>query len=717
MNAATAPFDRVLIANRGEIAVRVARTLRRLGIESVAVYAPDEAGAGPASGIPHVAACDHAIVLEADGTRSPYLDIEQLVRIALGLGCDAVHPGYGFLAERAEAARAFTAAGVTWIGPSAAAIELLGDKIASKQTAQVAGVPVVPGVTVPDGDPDPATRDTAAAASAVAELARTAGLPLLLKATAGGGGKGMRRVATLDAVPDAVEGARREAIAAFGRGELLAERLVDPARHVEVQVAVDAHGGGWAIGERECSLQRRHQKLIEEAPASCLREAERQALHEAAVRLALAAGYRNLGTVEFLLDVAERPDAGPDAPRPFFFLEMNARLQVEHPVTELVHGLDLVEQQLRIAAGERLDLDAAASTVDGHAIEARVCAERVAPRATADGVTADFLPVIGPIVAYAEPTGPGVRVDSGLAVGVEVTTSFDPMLLKLVAHGRDREQARQRLDRALGELTVLGLETNAAFLRRLLDRPEVRDDRSTTTLVETLLDDPDEAPSLATPRDEARERALRAAAALRYRELTATGDGSAYGAGDGWRIAGRGVTRLRWRDADDRDVVVDLTVGDPGRTVHVRIVAAGGAEPATDAGDPTQDVAPTDPAWVAVDVAQASAGWRTATVGPWRWLHGPEGTWAWRDAPEVAAGSADVGGSLAAPLPGVVLDVRKRVGDPVTAGETVVVVESMKMELTVDAPHAGTVAALHVAIGDTVARGELLAAVDEEGTA
>ncbi|MFA4929233.1 MAG: biotin carboxylase N-terminal domain-containing protein, partial [Patulibacter sp.] len=639
--ARSGPFDRVLIANRGEIAVRVARTLRRLGIESVAVHAPDEVGAGTAAQIPHVAACDHAVVLDADGSRSPYLDIEQLVRIALELGCDAVHPGYGFLAERAEAARAFTTAGVTWIGPSAEAIELLGDKIASKRTAEAADVPVVPGITVPDDD-DAGGAGGDPAADAVADLARTAGLPLLLKATAGGGGKGMRRVATLDAVPEAVAGARREAIAAFGRGELLAERLVDPARHVEVQVAIDAHGGAWAIGERECSLQRRHQKLIEEAPATCLRVAEREALHAAAVRLAQAAGYRNLGTVEFLLDVSESSGAAGDetAARPFFFLEMNARLQVEHPVTELVHGLDLVEQQLRIAAGERLDLDAAATTVDGHAIEARICAERVALRTTADGVTADFLPVVGPVVAYVEPAGPGIRVDSGLAVGVEVTTSFDPMLLKLIAHGRDREQARARLDRALAELTVLGLETNAAFLRRLLDRPEVREDRGTTTLVETLLDDPGEAASLAAPAEEARDRALRAAAVLRYRELTAAADGSAYGTRDGWRIAGRGVTRLRWRDADEHDVVVDLSVRDPGRTVDVRIVAAGGPEAATDAtaGDPAAPGITTSAtrgsaadgddasAWVTVDVASATAGWRTAAAGPWRWLHGPDGT-------------------------------------------------------------------------------------------
>lgn len=660
--------DRVLIANRGEIAVRIARTLREQGVESVAVFSPEDAGA------PHVRACDRSVALPTFASASPYLNIDGLVAIATSEGCDAVHPGYGFLAERADAAQAFIDADVTWIGPPPDAIDLLGDKIRSKQTAIEAGVPVVPGLEGADVDAD-----------AVAAFAERVGLPLLLKATAGGGGKGMRRVDDAAKIPAAVDAARREALAAFGRGELLVERLVQPARHVEVQVAVDAHGGAWAIGERECSLQRRHQKLLEEAPAVCLSADERTALHDAAVRLAVAAGYRNLGTVEFLLDVSGDGDGGP---RPFYFLEMNARLQVEHPVTELVHGLDLVALQLRIADGESLSADGqdVPPPAVGHAIEARITAERIG--SGPDGPR--FLPAVGPVLDYAEPTGPGVRVDSGIERGTVVTTTFDPMLMKVIAFGADRAQALRRLDRALADLTVLGVETNADFLRRLIARDEFVDDRATTTLLEELLADPDQGAELATRPSTDRDRALGALALDRHRRAVAAAGPGAFAVPDGWRIGGRARTRLELQDADD--VRIDVLVGVGADGLDVAVVGDDGAG----------------------TVDRPSVGARTATDGPWTWVHDAGGTWSWRDVPEAASGEGAVAGGLHAQLPGVVLAVRAAVGDSVTAGQSLLVMESMKMELDVVAPCDGTVTALDVAVGDHVARGQVLAAVEEQ---
>ena len=656
--------ERVLIVNRGEIAVRVARTLRRLDVASVAVYSADDAGA------PHVRACDRAVALAAHGGGSPYLDLEQLVRVAQHEGCDAVHPGYGFLAERADAARAFSAAGITWIGPGSDAIDLLGDKIRSKETAAAAAVPVVPGLQGADVD-----------AAAVERFVADAGLPVLLKATAGGGGKGMRRVDEPSQIAPAVDAARREAQAAFGRGELLVERMVTPARHVEVQVAVDAHGGAWAIGERECSLQRRHQKLLEESPAVCLTDQERRALHDAAVRLALAAGYRNLGTVEFLLDVSGAEAAGA---RPFYFLEMNARLQVEHPVTEMVHGIDLVELQLRIADGERLaDIGEVPEPV-GHAIEARITAERIA-----DGPSGPrFLPATGTVVGYDEPRGPGVRVDSGIERGSEVTTSFDPLLLKVVAHGRDRAQALARLDRALAGLVVLGVETGAGFLRRLIARDEVTADRTTTTLLEELLAGRESA-ALTSSGTATRDRAVASLVAARVATLTEDAGPGAFARPDSWRIGRPGTTRLDLVDADDVSIAVEARVLPEGREV-----AVDGAPPAL--------------------VPPAAGGGTTADDGPWTWLRGTDGTWSWRDAPEAPGGPAGAAGGLAAPLPGVVLAVRVAVGDAVVEGQSRVVRESMKMELDVAAPHDGTVTALDVAVGDHVARGQVLAAVEAQ---
>ncbi|HEV2786923.1 MAG TPA: biotin carboxylase N-terminal domain-containing protein, partial [Solirubrobacteraceae bacterium] len=445
-------FDTVLVANRGEIAVRVIRTLRSMGIRSVAVYSEADAGAR------HAREADVAVPIGPAPAAQSYLSIERVLDAAARTGAQAVHPGYGFLSENVEFARACEKAGVVFIGPPVAAIEAMGDKIRAKQTVMAAGVPVVPGRT------EPGMTDEQVADAAVA-----VGFPVLLKPSAGGGGKGMRVVRSKEELPDAIAGARREALAAFGSDVLLVERRIAPARHVEIQFLADAHGNAVHLGERECSLQRRHQKLVEECPSPVVSDQMRARMGEAAVALAGAAGYASAGTCEFLVPVE-------DAER-FYFLEVNARLQVEHPVTELVYGLDLVEAQLRIAAGERLWLSQGALVPRGHAIEARVCAE---------DAEHGFLPRAGRIAAYREPAGPGIRVDSGVEVGSEVTTHYDSLLAKVIAHAPTRAQALDSLDHALAELSILGPQTNTAFLRRLLADDAVRAAQLDTGLAERL---------------------------------------------------------------------------------------------------------------------------------------------------------------------------------------------------------------------------------------
>ncbi|TDD63813.1 acetyl-CoA carboxylase biotin carboxylase subunit, partial [Actinomadura rubrisoli] len=438
-------FDSVLVANRGEIAVRVFRTLRRLGVRSVAVHTAADAGAR------HVREADEALRIPS------YLDIEAVIGAARAAGAQAVHPGYGFLAENTAFARACGEAGLVFIGPPAEAIEAMGDKIRAKRTVAAAGVPVVPG------------RDEAGLTDAELEAAALeVGLPVLLKPSAGGGGKGMRLVRDAADLPEAIASARREARGSFGDDTLLAERFVENPRHIEIQVFADAHGNTVHLGERECSLQRRHQKIIEEAPSPLLDAASRERMGAAAVAAAESVGYVGAGTVEYIVSA--------DRPGEFFFMEMNTRLQVEHPVTELVAGLDLVELQLHVAAGRPLPFTQDDVRLDGHAIEARVYAE---------DPSRGFLPTGGRVLALAEP---GVRVDSGLDVGTEVGGSYDPMLAKVIVWGADRAEALHRLDRALASYTLLGVPTNVAFLRALLGHPDVVSGGLDTGLVERSLD-------------------------------------------------------------------------------------------------------------------------------------------------------------------------------------------------------------------------------------
>jgi acetyl/propionyl-CoA carboxylase alpha subunit len=461
------PFSRVLVANRGEIAIRVIRACREMGISPIAVHSDADVGAL------HVRLADRSERIGPPSPAESYLSIESVVEAARRSGAEAIHPGYGFLSENAAFARAVTDAGLVFIGPPASALEALGNKLAARRSAEGAGVPIVPGTTVAvDEDPE-----------AVAGL----GFPVMLKAAAGGGGRGMRRVDRPADLPDAIASARREARSAFGDGTVYAERMVAPARHVEVQLLGDQHGTLAVLGERDCSVQRRHQKLVEESPSPAVDGATRAALFESARRVAGTVEFHNAATVEFLLD----------SERNHYFLEMNTRLQVEHGVTELVTGVDLVAWQIRIAAGERLPEAVVAAPRRGHAIEVRLYAED--PH---DG----FRPTPGRVTAWRMPDGPGVRVDAGIEAHTDLRSEYDPLLAKLMVHAEDRRGAVDRLRRALDETLIGGVQTDAGFLRWLVDDAAFRAGEYDTSLI------PDRWHNGPEPSDE--DRALVARAAL-----------------------------------------------------------------------------------------------------------------------------------------------------------------------------------------------------------
>jgi acetyl-CoA carboxylase biotin carboxylase subunit len=432
-------IKRLLIANRGEIARRIIRACRELAIETVAVYSDADAGA------PHVSEADRSVRIGAAPARDSYLNIENIISAAQSSGADAVHPGYGFLSERAPFARACESAGLIFVGPPASALEKMGSKTGARVLMTAAGVPVVPGETSVDQSD-----------GALRAAAERVGFPLLVKPAAGGGGIGMKAVREPAALSEALAAARREAHASFGNDSLYVERLIERPRHVEIQVFGDAHGNTVHVFERECSAQRRHQKVIEESPCPALSPAVRRRMGAAAIAAARAVGYRNAGTCEFLLE-----GGGDDAA--FYFLEMNTRLQVEHPVTECVTGVDLVHAQLRVASGEPLPFTQDALSQRGHAIECRIYAEDPAH---------GFIPQAGSILLYREPQGPGIRIDSGVKAGSEVSVHYDPMLAKLIAHAANREEARRRAANALREYAVLGIRTNIPFLLQILEHPQ-----------------------------------------------------------------------------------------------------------------------------------------------------------------------------------------------------------------------------------------------------
>ena len=433
-----APLKRILIANRGEIAVRVIRACRELGMESIAVYSDADKRSL------HVALADHAVHIGPAPAAESYLSIDVIIAAAKSSRADAIHPGYGFLSENHDFAAACAASGLTFIGPPAAVIATMGSKVAARKLARKAGAPVVPGETPREQSDE-----------AIADAARRVGFPILLKPAEGGGGIGMKAVHDDAGLVSAVQQARREAQAAFGDGTLYVERLIERPRHIEFQILGDAHGHIVHLFERECSIQRRHQKVIEETPSTALTPALRQRMGDAAVAVARAAGYRNAGTIEFLLD-------GRGDQAPFYFLEMNTRLQVEHPITEQVVGIDLVAAQVRIAAGESLPWSQDRLSQRGHAIELRIYAEDPLRR---------YLPQAGPLLLYREPVMPGIRVDSGFIEGDQIGIHYDPLIAKLIAYGENREAARRRALAALRSFPILGLRTNATLLLELLEHP------------------------------------------------------------------------------------------------------------------------------------------------------------------------------------------------------------------------------------------------------
>ncbi|MFH9421033.1 acetyl/propionyl/methylcrotonyl-CoA carboxylase subunit alpha [Streptomyces sp. NPDC017529] len=647
-------FDTVLVANRGEIAVRVIRTLRALGVRSVAVFSDADADAR------HVREADTAVRIGPPPATESYLHAGRLIEAARRTGAQAVHPGYGFLAENTAFAAACADAGLVFIGPPAEAIELMGDKIRAKETVRAAGVPVVPG-----------SSGSGLTDAQLADASREIGMPVLLKPSAGGGGKGMRLVRDEALLADEIAAARREARGSFGDDTLLVERWVDRPRHIEIQVLADGHGNVVHLGERECSLQRRHQKVIEEAPSVLLDEATRAAMGEAAVQAARSCGYRGAGTVEFIVP--------GDDPASYYFMEMNTRLQVEHPVTEFVTGLDLVEWQLRVAAGEELPYGQEDIRLTGHAVEARICAETVSVKEGARG----FLPSGGTVLALREPAGDGVRTDSGLAEGTEVGSLYDPMLSKVIAYGPDRATALRKLSAALAGTVVLGVPTNTGFLRRLLAHPAVAAGELDTGLVEREMD-------ALVPRD-VPEEVYAAAAAVRNAALEPVPDGGwtdPFSVPDGWRLGGRAAPVAHWLKVPGHEPVHATGSGHvtPDR---VRVTVGGVVHTFHRSGD---------------------------------WLGRDGDTWHVTDHDPVAEtlrGAAGAHGmdALTAPMPGTVTVVKVAVGDEVAAGQGLLVVEAMKMEHVISAPHAGTVSELGVSPGSTVAMDQVLAVVDPHETA
>ncbi len=565
------------------------------------------------------------------------LDANAVVSAAVDAGADALHPGFGFLAESAPFAEAVIAAGIRWVGPPPEAIRQMGDKAAARRLAVSLGVPILPGYDDADQSDE-----------ALSAAARRIGLPVLVKPAAGGGGKGMRIVRDMDRLGDALAAGRREATAAFGDGRLILERFLEGPRHIEIQVLFDAFGSGVHLGERDCSIQRRHQKVLEETPSPAVDQALRDRLGDAALALASAVGYVGAGTCEFLVDDRGEP----------VFLEMNTRLQVEHPVTELVTGRDLVEDQLRIAAGEPLGFGQADVTAAGHAVEVRLYAE---------DAEAGFLPATGRIEELRWPSGPGIRVDAGVARGDEVTGRFDPMLAKVIAHGATRDEALDRLTAALDDTLVLGLTTNLRFLRWLVREPVVRDGEARIDTLERIWPPDDWAKRTVLP-DEAWAAAAVALAG------SAAGTGAADPWRGGWRLNAAPTIRLE-AEGQQRTAPPD----EPPDASFPRVVV----------GDT-----------VHVDVAGLSVPFRIAAP--------PDVTRAAREAAAHTGGPVE----LVAPMPGVVLAVEVALGEAVAAGEAIVTLEAMKMEHGVVAPIAGRLTELRIAAGDQVTRGQVLGVVE-----
>ena len=654
---------KILIANRGEIAARVMRTCRAMGIATVAVYADPDREA------PFVRAADEAVAIGPPVSSASFLAIERMLDVARRTGADAIHPGYGFLAENADFAEACAQAGVVFIGPPPDAIRRMGSKIEAKRIMAAAGVPVVPGF----GAEGLAERE-------IAKRAQEIGYPVLVKASAGGGGKGMRLVDRPARLGPALEAARREAKSAFGDDTLLVERYVGSPRHVEIQILGDVHGTLVHCFERECSIQRRHQKIIEEAPSPALDDERRRRMCAAAVAAGRAIGYHNAGTVEFVLD----------ATGAFYFLEVNTRLQVEHPVTEEVTGLDLVRLQILIAGGEPLPLGQDDIGLRGHAIEARIYAED--PRT-------DFLPSTGTLVAWEEAHGPGIRWESGVETGSAVTIHYDPMLAKVIAHAPTRAEAAQRLARALAAARVHGVRTNVPLLLEVLRHPEFVAGRLDTHFVGTQVV-PDRPPTAA---EREADRVHAVAVALWQQER---------------RRAEAPVLRgipSGWRNNPSQPQEVGFTTGEVTITVQYRVRSRERIDVVVDGAAHEAAVLASDAREVALLLDGVRRTCRIVARDDVHWAHSTLGNSELREVPRFPPPAREeLRGGCLAPMPGRVLAVKRAPGERVAKGEVLVVLEAMKMEHEVAAPHDGVVRAVPVEPGQQVNAGDVLVILDEQ---
>ena len=662
-------FSKILIANRGEIACRVIRTCRRLGIRTVAVYSEADADAQ------HVRQADEAYLIGGPRPADSYLRGDAVIAAAREAGAEAIHPGYGFLSENADFADAVAAAGLVFIGPSGASMRKMGSKAGAKELMAAAGVPVVPGYTGEDQSPNTLAREAA-----------RIGFPLMIKAAHGGGGKGMRVVHRLEDFIAQLESCQREAANAFGRDRVLLERYVASPRHIEIQVFADAHGHTLHLNERECSAQRRYQKVLEESPSPFLTPALRAAMGDAAVKAAQAIDYVNAGTVEFIVD--------PDGQ--FYFMEINTRLQVEHPVTELVTGLDLVEWQLRVAASEALPLAQEDIRQRGHAIEVRLYAE---------DPEAGFLPGSGRLERLALPeASPGVRIDAGVVEGDTVTIFYDPMIAKLIVHGADRMEALARLRDALARCDIAGPKSNIAFLERLVRHPAVTGGWIDTGYLDRHLDEFMPAPSLAST-----QQVALVAAELLWQEARAraqAGDGdepdSPWAIADGWRLGHAGARPLAF--AHLGQTWTALAHGHGGR---YRIELADEVHEVEDARL-TGDL-------LGLRIHGQARRFRILRHGTRLTLHDGEQRTAVETVPayrRTDMAEASGSGKIVAPMPGRVVLVKARPGDAVVAGQELLVMEAMKMELAVKASRDGVVADVRAAAGDFVEADTVLVALE-----
>jgi 3-methylcrotonyl-CoA carboxylase alpha subunit len=660
-------FKKILIANRGEIACRIARTCRRLGVAAAGVHSSADRDAL------HVRQIGESVEIGGAPASDSYLRIDAVIAAARTVGAEAIHPGFGFLAENAAFARAVEAAGLVFIGPTADVIERLGDKAAAKREAKAARVPIVPGSEAPSVDP-----------AAIAASVRSVGLPVMLKAAAGGGGKGMRGITSFEGLELEIESAMREAKNSFGDAGLIVEKLIRQGRHVEIQIAGDGEGRVIHLFERECTLQRRHQKVIEEAPAANLSATMRERMAADAVRLGERLKYRGVGTVEFIVGADD-----------YHFLEVNPRLQVEHPVTEMVTGLDIVEIMLRIASGEGLPVQQSDVRISGHAVEARICAEDPA---------AGFLPSTGRLSQVNFP-GLGVRVETGIESGMEVTPYYDSMLAKLITHAPTRDEALDRLKLALDETVVFGVTTNRGFLRHLIDLPETR----AATFHTRLIDEQIAGWALGDARHDAQTLAV---AACRWLQLQRQGEARSPWAcwqGSGWQLSAgdEGLAPIPSLHVETSDGVSaeirfaplradgSMLVGVNDARVRVRLAPAG------EAGS---FLAITDTRRETVRLHQD---------GDMLYLHDRRGSHSLKVVPYLSyiSTSAQASGELKAPMMGLILKVNVAPGDRVEKGAVVAILESMKMEMRIVAECAGTVASVSCQAGQTVERNAVVASI------